>query len=73
MADKEDTKTKVVTPGKWRDDKKLLELQKLAGNTSLEVAKLLFLSLICSLIILIQLSNCLLPNNSLCLNLNVMS
>ena len=40
MADKEDTKTKVVTPGEWRDDKKLLEFKKLAGNTSLEVAKI---------------------------------
>ena len=40
MADKEDIKTKVVTPGEWRDDKKLPELQKLAGNTYLEVAKI---------------------------------
>ena len=36
MADKEDPKTKVVTP----DDNKLLELQKLAENTSLQVAKI---------------------------------
>ena len=32
MADKVDIKTKVVTPGEGCDDKKLLELQKLAGN-----------------------------------------